>query len=153
MVVFRRRRPASLLLFCWLLVGPLIAGCGADRGPWVEVGGERIYVEVADSPQERTTGLMFRTALEEDEGMLFVFPEQQMLSFWMKDTSIPLSIAYLDPNGVILEIHDMEPYSLEPVPSRQPALFALEVPQGTFDRLGVGLGARIVLPNDLSAQR
>jgi hypothetical protein len=132
---------------------PLVAGCDTNDGPYVVANGQRISVEIADSPEERAEGLMFRSSLAEDHGMLFVFPAPQILSFWMKNTSIPLSIAYLDADGTVLEIYDMEPHSLESITSRRPALYALEVNQGTFDRLGVEPGDRLVLPENLSAGR
>jgi len=140
---------ATLMLY----IGPIVSGCGAAEGPYVEAGGNRIFVEIADTPEERAEGLMFRSSLPEDHGMLFVFPEPRPLGFWMKNTSIPLSIAYIDDDGTVLEIHDMEPHSLKSVRSRQPAGYALEVNQGTFDRLGIAPGDRLLLPDNLSAQR
>ncbi len=116
------------------------------------IRGERISVEIADTAAERRAGLMFREELGEDQGMLFVFPGEQILSFWMKNTQIPLSIAYLDADGVILGIHDMEPFSTESISSRVPALYALEVNQGTFERLGAVPGDRVVLPEELSGR-
>jgi uncharacterized protein len=149
----RRERRIVAVLVLVLLTGPVLSGCGAGEEAYVEAPGGRIYVEIADTPEERAEGLMFRSSLPADRGMLFVFPEPQPLAFWMKNTSIPLSIAYIDRDGRILEIHYMEPYSLESVPSRQPALYALEVNRGTFERLGIEPGDRLRLPEDLSAQR
>ncbi len=144
-----KRRVAAAVVVLVLMT----SGCRAGEEAFVEARGARIYVEIADTPEERAEGLMFRSSLPEDRGMLFVFPEPQPLAFWMKNTAIPLSIAYIDRHGTILEIHDMEPYSLESVPSRQPALYALEVNQGTFERLGIAPGDRLRLPENLSAQR
>ncbi len=149
--VFRGKSVLAATLI--LLTGPIVSGCGAAEGPYVEARGHRIFVEIADTPEERAEGLMFRSSLPEDQGMLFVFPRPRLLGFWMKNTSIPLSIAYLDDDGTVLEIHDMEPHSLESVSSRQPARYALEVNQGTFERLGITLGDRLVLPENLSAER
>jgi uncharacterized membrane protein (UPF0127 family) len=78
--------------------------------------------------------------------MLFVFETDRILSFWMKDTLIPLSIAFIAWDGRILEIHDMEALSTRAVQSARSARYALEVPQGWFDRAEVGPGAVIVLP-------
>lgn len=146
-------RATAVALVLFLMTGPILSGCSAGEEPYVEARGARIYVEIADTPEERAEGLMFRSSLPADHGMLFVFPEPQPLAFWMKNTQIPLSIAYIDQDGTVLEIHDMEPYSLETVPSRQPALYALEVNQGTFERLGIEPGDRLRLPENLSAQR
>ena len=110
-------------------------------------GGEKveIKVEVADTDAEHQLGLMGRTALPEDRGMLFVFDEEQELSFWMKDTLIPLSIAFMDSEGRIVDIQDMEP-SKEGYVSGAPAQYALEVNQGFFEERGVKVGDRAELP-------
>lgn len=109
----------------------------------LEVGSHTFHVEIADEPEERATGLMNRDTLAEDGGMLFVFPDAAPRSFWMKNTRIPLSIAYINARGEILEIRDMEPLSLDPVPSRYPARYALEVNRGRFDELGITPGASV----------
>jgi uncharacterized membrane protein (UPF0127 family) len=104
-----------------------------------------VLAEIARSGAERETGLMFRESLADGEGMLFVFEKDQMLSFWMKNTLIPLSIAYISYSGRILEIHDMEPRSLAPVRSGRSARYALEVPRGWFERAGIGIGDTLAL--------
>jgi uncharacterized membrane protein (UPF0127 family) len=96
-----------------------------------------ILAEIARTAAERETGLMFRESLADGEGMLFVFERDEALSFWMKNTLIPLSIAYISYNGRILEIHDMRPRDLTPVRSGRSARYALEVPQGWFGRAGI----------------
>jgi uncharacterized protein len=112
--------------------------------------GERVpvRVEIADTEAEQQTGLMGRSALAEDAGMLFVFEGEQALSFWMKDTLIPLSIAYFDAEGRIVDIQDMQP--LDDVPphyvSAEPAQYALEVNQGFFEEWGVMVGDTVELP-------
>jgi uncharacterized membrane protein (UPF0127 family) len=112
--------------------------------------GERVEVrvEVAADTVSRTRGLMERTELAEDAGMLFVFEEEQQLSFWMKDTLIPLSIAYISSGGEIIDIQDMEPLDETPHPSARPAQYALEVNQGFFEENGVGVGDRVELPKE-----
>jgi uncharacterized membrane protein (UPF0127 family) len=104
----------------------------------------RIRAEIARTDDERARGLMYREKLEDGEGMLFVFERDQLLSFWMKDTLIPLSIAYISSGGRILEIHDMIPRDLSPVRSSRSARYALEVPQGWFRRAGAEVGDRLV---------
>ena len=76
-----------------------------------------------------------------DQGMLFVYPDERPRNFWMKDTSLPLSIAYLDAQGRIVRIADMTPFDTSPVPSVRPAMYALEVNQGWFTRHAVQVGA------------
>lgn len=108
------------------------------------VGLQRIEAEVAKSDLERQRGLMSRTDIAgTDRGMLFVFPRAKVLRFWMKNTPTPLSIAYLDDDGTILEIDDMRPFDLEGAMSSRPARLALEMAQGWFDRRGVKPGDRI----------
>ncbi len=107
-----------------------------------------VQVEVAGSLAEQTQGLMNRTALAEDRGMLFVYPEEQTLSFWMRDTLIPLSIAYIDSEGRIVDIQDMKALDDDPphYVSAKPARYALEVNKGFFDERGVEVGDRTDLP-------
>jgi len=104
--------------------------------------GETVNVraEVASTPEERERGLMGRTELAEDAGMLFAFNREQPLSFWMKDTLIPLSIAYIDAQGRIVDIQDMQPLDETPHPSAEPAKYALEVNQGFFEARGIEVG-------------
>ncbi|MDP8947976.1 MAG: DUF192 domain-containing protein [Actinomycetota bacterium] len=112
-------------------------------------GGEvRVRVEIADDDSERARGLMYRTALAENRGMLFVYEVEQKLSFWMKNTHIPLSIAFIDAEGRIVDIQDMEPLDDDPPSyvSAEPARYALEVNQGFFEERGVEVGDRAELP-------
>jgi uncharacterized membrane protein (UPF0127 family) len=115
----------------------------ASRGKKVEV-----RVEVADDLFERARGLMYRTALGVNRGMLFVYPEEQKLSFWMRNTLIPLSIAFIDSELRIVDIQDMRPLDDEPPSyvSSGPAQYALEVNQGFFEERGVKVGDRVELP-------
>jgi uncharacterized protein len=107
-----------------------------------------VEVEIADTPEERQTGLMGRSALPEDAGMLFVFDQEQLLSFWMKDTLIPLSIAYIDVEGRIVDIQDMQPLDETSHVSVEPAQYALEVNQGFFEEREVTVGDMVELPVD-----
>ncbi len=132
------------LVFVSLVV--LFTSCASPRSEVViTIRDTQITVETAVTPDERATGLMYREDLDDGFGMLFVFEEPRMQSFWMKNTVIPLSIAYADADGRILEIYDMEPESLAPVRSRYPAKFALEVPQGFFLRADIRIGDRMDL--------
>jgi uncharacterized protein len=159
-----------------VLLVVLLAGCGGANGaqddhapkgtagenkmssetsdlPTVTIdasGGKQVEVrvEIADGPLERARGLMYRTALGKDRGMLFVFHSEQPLSFWMKDTRIPLSIAYIDSKGRITDILDMKPLDDKPphYVSSEPVLYALEVNQGFFEEKGVKVGDHAELP-------
>ncbi len=112
----------------------------------VAINGQVLRLEVARTTEEQAKGLMHRKTLPENQGMLFPYESDRKLSFWMKDTAIPLSIAFLAADGTIKEIYDMRPFSLKTVSSRQSVRFALEVNQGLFVRLGIGVGDRVELP-------
>ncbi|MCX8116684.1 MAG: DUF192 domain-containing protein [Desulfobacterota bacterium] len=97
-------------------------------------------MEVARRPEERAKGLMGRRHLGEDEGMLFVFEEEGYHSFWMKNTLIPLSIAFIDKDGRVVKIADMEPLTLTSHTPPKPILYALEMNRGWFKKRGVRVG-------------
>jgi uncharacterized membrane protein (UPF0127 family) len=102
-----------------------------------------ISVEIAMSEEERRPGLMLRKKLEDGKGMIFLFEKDQTMSFWMKDTLVPLSIAFILFDGRIVEIRDMEPRSLDSVNSGRLCRYALEAPQGWFARAGIGVGDKL----------
>jgi uncharacterized protein len=104
------------------------------------IQGHKIVAEVASKPEDRATGLMSRFSLQPDRGMLFVFERPESLSFWMKNTFIPLSIAFLDANGRILNIEDMAPQTETTHWSKGPALYALEMRKGWFLERGIKAG-------------
>ncbi len=109
--------------------------------------GNSVFVkaEIAQKEEERNYGFMNRKNIPEETGMLFVFEKDQVLSFWMKNTPHPLSIAYIDRSGKIQNIFDMTPFSLAPVKSTRSVRYALEVPQGWFEKTGIKTGDKIVL--------
>lgn len=112
-----------------------------------ENGDHKFHVEVADNDAERRIGLMYRTKLAEDAGMLFDFGEPQLVSMWMKNTLIPLDMAFIDEHGAIIRIAaNTTPRSLQGVPSGSQALAVLEVNGGALERLGVKVGDRVKHP-------
>jgi uncharacterized membrane protein (UPF0127 family) len=102
-------------------------------------------VELARTETERGRGLMNRKTLEDGAGMFFIFDRDQIMSFWMKNTLIPLSIAFISREGRILEIRDMKPLDETPVRSGRSARYALEAPQGWFERAGIRAGDTVTL--------
>jgi uncharacterized membrane protein (UPF0127 family) len=111
----------------------------------LRIGAATVVAEIADESDERTTGLMGRQELADGKGMLFVFHQPRPMNFYMRDTLIPLSIAYINAAGIIREIHDLEPLNEAPVRSTFPdLLYALEVPQGWFLRNNILPGDRIL---------
>jgi uncharacterized membrane protein (UPF0127 family) len=111
----------------------------------IEIQQHVLDVEIADTPAERERGLMGRRELPDGTGMLFIYPEPDILNFWMKNTLIPLSIAFFDEDRVLINILDMDLPKEDPLPiysSDGPAKYALEVRQGWFDERNIGPGAK-----------
>lgn len=110
----------------------------------LRIGAKKISAEIADEDHERSAGLMFRKSLATDSGMLFVMDNSGPVGFWMKNTELPLTIAYIDASGTIKELHDLQPRVEKPVPSRFPNIaYALEMPQGWFSKNNIWPGERI----------
>ena len=105
-----------------------------------------VEAELASTQEERNFGFMERKKIPDGTGMLFIFEYDQKLSFWMKNTPHPLSIAYIDSNGIIREIYDMIPFSLSSIESTVSVRYALEVPQGWFQKNNITPGDKITLP-------
>lgn len=112
-----------------------------------------LYVEIADTPEERARGLMGRESLPEDAGMLFVWPQDTESGFWMKDTPTPLTIAFVDAAGAIVDIEDMAPLDETLHYSAAPYRYAIEAAQGWFADKGIEVGDRIILPEGVSKAR
>ena len=108
----------------------------------VWLGGEELIAEVARAPVQIATGMMFRTNMLENEAMVFVFPNAAPRSFYMRNCIVPLSAAYIAPDGTILEIIRMKPHDETGIQSESDNIqFVLEVPQDWFDRHNVRTGA------------
>ena len=105
------------------------------------IGTHKLTAEIATTPDQRSVGLMNRFSLKPDHGMLFVFEKNEPLAFWMRNTYIPLSIAFIAPDGRIVNIEDMKPQTDESHWSKGPALYALEMKKGWFAERGIGPGA------------
>lgn len=115
----------------------------------IHIKSQSILVQVAKTPSERAQGLMHRKSWGKYQGMLFIFDQQEPLSFWMKNTFLPLSIAFFNQERYLVDIQDMLPHKGNGDPptykSQKPAKYALEVPQGWFSQNGIGLGSRLRL--------
>src|SRR5512139_2999761 len=107
------------------------------------IGGHVLTAEVAATDETRAIGLMHRFSLAPDHGMLFVHDAPRMLSFWMRNTYVPLSIAFIDARGRIVNIEDMAPHDERLTWSAAPALYALETKKGWFAQKGIGPGAEV----------
>ncbi len=108
------------------------------------ISGHTLSAEVAHTQLSRSQGLMYRESLEENAGMLFIFSEAGYYSMWMKDTYVPLSVAFIDEQGVILNIEDMQPQTRTAHDSSGIAKYALEMNQGWFTARKIIAGARVV---------
>ncbi len=118
----------------------------------VSINGHGLRVEIAATPLARSCGLSLRESLPADHGMLFIDRDERVREFWMKNTTIPLDIAYMDSGGRILELHQMDPVEPERrYSSGIPARYALETHQGWFQSKGIQIGhtAILRLPEDL----
>lgn len=151
MAVSARGLAVALLGWC-LVASPSVPAAASGRPQSglpeadIRVGERSLRVEVARTPRQRRLGLMHRSELPAGRGMLFVFEREQPLSFWMKNTLIPLDIAYIAADGRIVDIQQMMPLSLQGHPSAAPARFALEVQQGWFEAQGIAVGDRVAIP-------
>jgi len=141
---FERRIFFAFFCFTFLCSA---ASCASEKLPVREIPIERdgrivakVKAEIAQTQDERSRGLMFRKELADGDGMLFIFEKDEILSFWMKNTYIPLSIAYIASDGRIIEIKDMYPHDENPVASSRSVRYALEVPKDWFIRAGVKAG-------------
>ena len=106
----------------------------------IHVGNKPVVVEVADNEASRNIGMMFRRSLPLEKGMLFIFEDCAPRRFWMRNTYVPLSIAYIDSRGIILNVEKMNPHSESGVWSKGPARYALEMNQGWFKENGITPG-------------
>ena len=131
------------LLLCWLA---LLAGCTESALPQsvqLTLGSQIINAEVAATPEAQERGLMHRTSLAPNGGMLFVFPKDAIHCMWMKNTLIPLSVAFMAADGRILNVAEMQPESLTIHCAASPARYALEMEGGWFAKQGGGKGQTI----------
>ena len=131
-----------LVATLWLCMVGVPVGLAAAELPTrtLSVRGQNFTVEVAATPETRATGLMHRFSLRPDHGMLFVFESPQPLAFYMRNTYIPLSIAFVDARGRIINIEDMQPKDESTHWSKGMAMYAIEMRQGWFAAKGIGAG-------------
>lgn len=132
----------SLLRSLFLFL-PLAAPAHAAGVLELSVGMYRIQAEVAHTDPERQKGLMFRKEMPEQQGMLFVFPVRAAHCMWMRNTLLPLSVAFLDEKGRIINVEEMAPQSDQNHCAREPARYALEMNRGWFKQRGLGAGTAI----------
>jgi uncharacterized membrane protein (UPF0127 family) len=141
-------RHADGFMLTRLFLGALLVGnLGAARADLPEitlnVAEHRITAEVASTEADRSRGLMYRRMLPENRGMLFVFRETARHAMWMMNTYVPLSVAFIDASGTIINIEDMAPHTETPHGAARPAKYALEMNRGWFEKRRIAAGTRI----------
>jgi uncharacterized protein len=141
----RVARPVlGLVLFVLAACSDAQSGAFGLRTVDLNVGGTQLKVEVADTQESLANGLMYRSALPDGQGMLFILGPPRQASFWMKNTKIPLSIGYINGNAILLEEHDMQPFDERTIRSASTEIcYALEVNQGWFQKHHIDPGAKI----------
>lgn len=133
----------------WAALAPLSAQEQPQSGlprTTLTAGFHQIEVQVASTPPQQATGLMFRSEMPQHEGMLFVFPEPKQQCFWMKNTLIPLTAAFVADDGTVINLEDMQPQTTQSHCSVKPVRFVLEVNQGWFAKKGLKAGTRLSGP-------
>lgn len=140
-----QKRMRSILVTTLGVLGtlPLYSSAWANDLMEMNVGFHRIQVEVANTAVSRAKGLMFRRSLPGNQGMLFVFPQIEQPCMWMRNTLIPLSVAFINDQGRIINIEEMQPQTEDHHCAKSPAKFALEMSSGWFVQRGLGAGAEI----------
>ena len=147
-------RSVKFLYLILLLAVPLSLACDTLGGrklktAVIKVDGHAVTAEIAKSRDQRERGLMYRSSLGHDDGMLFVFEKAESQAFWMKNTLIPLDLAYFDAQGYLIEVYTMQPDDgKKTYHSSEPALYALEMNSGWFEKKGIKKYAKLELPPD-----
>lgn len=148
---------AALAVFCLLIVmAP--ASCLAAGRPMMlpsdptpltaqtASGKQTFTIEIADNVREREAGLMFRQSMSDHHGMLFLFPVQRHLAFWMKNTPMPLDLVFIGSDGKVKAILPGTPFSTDSISPQEPVQFVLELKAGTAQKTGIGVGTRLHHP-------
>ena len=142
------------LTACCFFIALLLNGCASAGTPWVELGGQRYVVEIADDDAERARGLMFRDAMPIDRGMLFIHDREEPQAYWMKNTKIPLDILYFDnTRKLVAQQRDVPPCTAgngcPSYPSDAPARYVLELNAGEAAKLKLQNGAELKFSDDI----
>ena len=151
----------QLLLLPLLFLAFVASDCGGDDLPNAVASNRAIVtvssgdaqatvtVEIAATEKQRQQGLMLRQSMAEDAGMIFLFPAETTVGFWMRNTYLPLDIAYIDASGKVLEVRRGQPLDEASLTPKGPYRYTLEMNQGWFERHGFGPGSSVTLPANL----
>jgi uncharacterized protein len=148
--LFSTSRRASLALTALLLSAAINISASAQEEPQMDlqrtklaIGMHQIDAQLALTPQQRQIGLMWRKSMPQHEGMLFVFEQPSQQCFWMKNTLLPLTAAFVEDDGTIVNLVDMKPQTTNPHCSAKPVRYVLEMNQGWFAKKNIKAGAKI----------
>lgn len=140
----------AIIIFSFILVSAIASAETPEavhfKTKTITVGKQKLKAEIAENDKQHARGLMFRQELKDDAGMLFIFPDEQPRTFWMKNTFIPLAIGFFDANKTLIDIQEMTPVKSEmdnkppTYASKGPAQYVLEVPTGWFQKKNVKVG-------------
>jgi uncharacterized membrane protein (UPF0127 family) len=156
-----RKRCLRVALFALSLLMAVCLSCRAQAGQpqtglekrtfriGTGAGPVSIACELAKTDKQKEIGLMFRKNMPEGTGMLFIYQRDEVMNYWMKNTLVPLSIAFIASDGRIVAIDSMQPKSLSTVSSDRSVRYALEVPQGWFKKAGVKVGDTLEIPDEI----
>ncbi|MDB5290238.1 MAG: exported protein [Phycisphaerales bacterium] len=139
-------RPVILMILALALTGCEQSPAGLPVAK-MQIGKQTFHLEVAATDSSQTTGLMKRDSMPDNHGMIFVFNDEQVREFWMKNTRIPLDIVFLNAAGRVVSIRQMEPYDLNRTSSLHPAMYAIELNKGAAAGSGIKVGDRLTLPD------
>jgi hypothetical protein len=158
-VIAMKAALSIVLVFAGLATIFLLQPGGCRRKPAsnlatvrMKIGSDMFTLEVADTDPKRQYGLMHRDSMPSSHGMIFVFPDEEPLGFWMKNTRLPLDIIYIDAGGKVVSIHRMEPYTLRSTRSDGPAKYAIELNAGRAAKAGVKPGDSLQIPAGVEAR-
>ncbi|MFN3603884.1 MAG: DUF192 domain-containing protein [Leptonema sp. (in: bacteria)] len=143
------KSPNSLFSFGILILAIINCNSFNNKTYIAYINDKKIYIEISITPKERQKGLMKRKSLKENHGMLFVFPKEDYLHFWMKDTYIPLDLAFFDEDGFLIEIQQLEPLSEKIHTSSKPAKYALEMNRNWFAKNDIKPYAKLKFTNEI----
>lgn len=141
-----KNKTLFIILFSILAIAIILYLKKQNTENIVTINGKKILIEIADSPEEHQQGLMFRTSLKENRGMLFIFEQPSAVAFWMKNTLIPLDIIFIDGNNRITDIQTAHPCTADPCPTYKPTqqiLYVLEVNAGFAEKNNINVGDKV----------
>jgi len=137
------RRAGAIATLCFATLASAQDGPQKLAQVRLNAGIHNINAEVASTPQQREIGLMFRSAMPASDGMLFIFEQPAQQCFWMRNTLIPLSVAFIGDDGSVVNVDDMKPQTLDSHCSAKPVRFVLEMNDGWFAKRGIKAGSRL----------